>query len=219
MPAGAAFEDRVACCEMWNAEQRQSKYIINSVRTYEFVGARWRTLWDYEFMDFFLRVPLELRYGQKLYLATIRDRIFVDELAGLAQIPLTKQGPLASLTSIRGPAGSSMRTNIVRAIKRIAHLQLLKAGLAREKLKPVPHSQQTRIRLAGLGIPDGAATVAEALEHLGALEHLAPDIRGALKPWLAFNLDSLRFRTVYTMLVLAEMAKGSRSEQEFRPAV
>jgi hypothetical protein len=212
-PPGAAFDDGVARCEMWNAEQRQSKYIINSVRTYEFAGARWRTLWDYEFIDFFLRVPVELRFGQKLFLDCIRDRIFVDDLAGLGRIPLVKRGPLKALSEIQSPAQTSTVGRWMQAMKRRARLQLLKAGVARGRIGKLPPMQATRSRLAGLEIPSGPITFERALAHLGALEWLAPEIRQALRPWLGFKLDSLRFRTVYTTLMLSEMTKDFHSRR------
>jgi hypothetical protein len=41
---------------------------VNSLRAYEFWGHDWRIpFWDHELMDFFMRVPLELRIGKKLY--------------------------------------------------------------------------------------------------------------------------------------------------------
>jgi hypothetical protein len=198
---------------MWNAEQRQSKYIINSVRTYEFAGSRWRTLWDYEFIDFFLRVPVELRFGQKLFLDCVRDRVFVDDLAGLGRIPLVKRGPLKTLSEIQSPAQTSTVARWMQAMKRHARLQLLKAGVARGRIGKLPPMQATRARLAGLEIPSGPVTFEETLSHLGALEWLAPEIRQALRPWLGFKLDSLRFRTVYTTLLLAEMTKDLQSRR------
>jgi len=57
----STIDSPLMCSEMWNAEHRQASYIINSVRAYEFVGSQWRTLWDYQLMDFFLRVPTSYR--------------------------------------------------------------------------------------------------------------------------------------------------------------
>ena len=63
-PAGAA--DAI---EKWDWQERQAKFIINSVRAYEFWGYNWwLPLWDAEMMDFWARVPLELRRGEKFYI-------------------------------------------------------------------------------------------------------------------------------------------------------
>ncbi|MGB4298176.1 MAG: asparagine synthetase B family protein [Candidatus Saccharicenans sp.] len=54
--------------EEWDWQERQAKFIINSVRVYEFWGYNWwLPLWDAEMMDFWAGVPLEFRQGQKFY--------------------------------------------------------------------------------------------------------------------------------------------------------
>lgn len=63
-PAGAA--DAI---EKWDWQERQAKFIINSVRVYEFWEYDWwLPLWDADMMDFWTGVPLELRKEQKLYI-------------------------------------------------------------------------------------------------------------------------------------------------------
>ena len=47
---------------------RQSKYVLNGLRTYEFFGHDWHVpLWDKEYMDFWETVPLHLKANQSLY--------------------------------------------------------------------------------------------------------------------------------------------------------
>lgn len=82
--------------ECWNAEHRQALFIINSVRSYEHKGIRWRTLWDSEFMDFFLRVPMEFKKYKRLYTNVLRDRIFVGRASKLAEIPIAGVGDWTS---------------------------------------------------------------------------------------------------------------------------
>jgi asparagine synthase (glutamine-hydrolysing) len=49
----------LAAVDTWNWRERQAKYIVNSVRSYEFIGHGWRLpLWDNELMDFWERVPI-----------------------------------------------------------------------------------------------------------------------------------------------------------------
>jgi asparagine synthase (glutamine-hydrolysing) len=60
--------DLTSGVEKWDWQERQAKWIVNSVRAYEFWGHDWRIpLWDHEMMDFFMRVPLHQRVGKKLY--------------------------------------------------------------------------------------------------------------------------------------------------------
>jgi asparagine synthase (glutamine-hydrolysing) len=210
-PEGAALDNGVARCEMWNAEQRQAKYIINSVRTYEFVGSPWRTLWDYEFMDFFLNVPEELRYGMKLYLDCLRRKVFVNDLAPLGAIPIEGRGSLQTLTSIRPPARRpSAIGKTWDLIKRQVRLRLLKAGVSRQRVSKLERFQTSDVRLSGLGITDSSISFEEALDRLGALPALAPEVRLALRPWLGYQLHSLRFAAVFGTMVLAEMSQKGR---------
>lgn len=64
--------------EEWNWQERQAKFIINSVRVYEFYGYDWwLPLWDTELMDYFATLRLEHRLDQRLY------RSFVETQYGL----------------------------------------------------------------------------------------------------------------------------------------
>lgn len=54
--------------ERWDLEERQAKFICNSLRVYEFFGLDWRVpLYDHELMDFWARVPVDARFGRRLY--------------------------------------------------------------------------------------------------------------------------------------------------------
>jgi len=71
--------------ECWDWQERQAKYIVNSVRIYEFWGYEWRIpLWDNEFMDFWSRVPLQWRINKKLYDSYLEEKLFpLYSVAGL----------------------------------------------------------------------------------------------------------------------------------------
>jgi asparagine synthase (glutamine-hydrolysing) len=52
----------------WIIRERHGKFIINSNRIYEYFGYNYRMpLIDAEFMDFFSKVPPQLKFGKKLY--------------------------------------------------------------------------------------------------------------------------------------------------------
>ncbi len=60
--------DAVSSFEEWDWKERQAKFIINSVRVYEYFEYEWRLpLWDADLMEFWSQVPTELRFGRKLY--------------------------------------------------------------------------------------------------------------------------------------------------------
>ena len=53
---------------------RQSRYVMNQQRAYEFIGHEWRLpLWDKELLDFWEGVPPSLKINQKLYLKTLKE--------------------------------------------------------------------------------------------------------------------------------------------------
>ena len=59
--------------EEWDWQERQAKFISNSMRAYEFHGFDWwMPLWDVEFLRFWQGVPLELRKGRLWYLEYVK---------------------------------------------------------------------------------------------------------------------------------------------------
>jgi len=65
---GTNAEDAVNAFEMWDWQERQAKFIVNSVRGYEFWHYGWRLpYWDHAALDFWSHVPLRLRYQKSLY--------------------------------------------------------------------------------------------------------------------------------------------------------
>ncbi|ACS34645.1 asparagine synthase C-terminal domain-containing protein [Thermococcus gammatolerans] len=61
----------------WNMKERQSKYIVNSNRVYEFFGYKHAIpLWDRELVEFFRRVPLKYKTNKILYDDILLSDIF-----------------------------------------------------------------------------------------------------------------------------------------------
>ncbi|WP_300100625.1 asparagine synthetase B [Methanosarcina sp.] len=76
--------------EYFDFRERQAKYIINSVRVYEFFGYEWRIpLWDTELIKFFLRVAIKYRINRDLYKKYARDCLFSGDLEILKKIDCT----------------------------------------------------------------------------------------------------------------------------------
>jgi asparagine synthase (glutamine-hydrolysing) len=68
IPATSTPEDAASTYECWEWQERQAKFIVNSVRVYESFGYAWRVpLFDAELMDYWSRVPLDARVGRRLY--------------------------------------------------------------------------------------------------------------------------------------------------------
>ena len=76
--------------ESWDFNERQAKYIVNSVRVYEFFKCRWRIpLWDNALIDFFKKIPIHYREAQYLYRKYAAERLFVNAFRDLGQIECT----------------------------------------------------------------------------------------------------------------------------------
>lgn len=70
-------KDFADACEYWNWQERQAKFICNSIRVYEFFGYDWWIpLWDKPFVKFFENLPLQLRNHD--WYKTYVDLIFKD---------------------------------------------------------------------------------------------------------------------------------------------
>ncbi len=62
------LSDKGTMYEHWIWRERQAKFLVNAMRTFEVLGYDWHLpLWDTAFVDFFLKLPKELRKGQKFY--------------------------------------------------------------------------------------------------------------------------------------------------------
>ena len=67
-------EESVAIYERFEYEERQAKYVINGQRNYEFLDLNWLLpLWQHDVVNFWRDVPIEAKYQQKLYRATINN--------------------------------------------------------------------------------------------------------------------------------------------------
>ncbi len=59
--------------ELSEFEDRQSKYVLNGQRTYEFLGLDWHLpLWDRDYLDFWESAPKSAKIGQSLYKHVLR---------------------------------------------------------------------------------------------------------------------------------------------------
>jgi asparagine synthase (glutamine-hydrolysing) len=64
--------------EEWLTRNRWSKFIVNSVRAYEWFGHEWRLpLWDRELIAWWYRIPLQLRIQSKFYHRYLFERLFI----------------------------------------------------------------------------------------------------------------------------------------------
>ncbi len=76
-----------AAYEMLEFFHRQTKYVVTTQRIYEFYGYEWRLpLWENEYLDFWEKVPLEMKKEQRLYV----DMLGYYNWGGVWNIPVNK---------------------------------------------------------------------------------------------------------------------------------
>jgi len=84
------FLDMYAQHNRWCVENRESKFIVNSARAYEFFGQGWALpLWDLDIARFSLTMPIRLRWRKRLLANTLIDKVCTGPLAKLADVPRT----------------------------------------------------------------------------------------------------------------------------------
>jgi asparagine synthase (glutamine-hydrolysing) len=67
-PSSMDVNEAADLFEYHDLQERQAKFILNSLRVYESFGYEWRLpLWDQRLMDYWAAVPLPLRLGRKLW--------------------------------------------------------------------------------------------------------------------------------------------------------
>ncbi len=77
--------DHAFLMELFDWQERQSKFIVNSVRAYDFFKYSWYLpLWDRELVDFWLKIPLTLKVKKTLYLILLKKH---DEIKLFEDIP------------------------------------------------------------------------------------------------------------------------------------
>lgn len=73
--------DALEIIERYNFNERQAKFIVNSVRVYEYFNLEWRIpLWDKELINFWSEVPIEYRFKRKLFFEYASSRSELREL-------------------------------------------------------------------------------------------------------------------------------------------
>ena len=70
--------------QLWEWSERQSKFVSNQQRIYEFFNLEWYLpLWDREYIDFWINCPKDLLIEQKLYRYYLENwnykKLFTDE--------------------------------------------------------------------------------------------------------------------------------------------
>jgi asparagine synthase (glutamine-hydrolysing) len=88
--SGDSLGNFVNAIETYSHRERHAKFILNSVRAYEFFGLGWRLpLWDLGLINVVLKIPVELRLDKKCYRRYAAERLFVGDRHRLGEIRCT----------------------------------------------------------------------------------------------------------------------------------
>ena len=118
-------------CEYWDWQERQAKFICNSVRVYEHFGfSWWLPLWDLEFVRFWEEVPLALRRDRAWYVDFVQSCFADESNAGLYELD-------------NGANGSGLGTLLRR-------LPILRSGMFRGALRLLSSVAGTHNGLPGV---------------------------------------------------------------------
>jgi len=105
------LESHVSKMMAFNWEERQSKYIGNSVRVYDFFGYDWwMPLWDKEFTNYWKKIPINKRinrslyvsYVNKVYLKNSKDRAHIGNAASSGLVGVVSNSTLLSKLRLTG---------------------------------------------------------------------------------------------------------------------
>jgi len=106
----------------WCVENRESKYIVNSVRAYEFFGQGWALpLWDLDVARISLAMPVRFRWRKRLLVNTLLDKICTGALAKLADVRHTCY--YGEPTNARVPEDDYNIISKVRAIPEVGFIR------------------------------------------------------------------------------------------------
>jgi asparagine synthase (glutamine-hydrolysing) len=120
------FPDNASAFESWDLSERQAKFIINSVRIYEFMGYQWwLPFWDEKFMSYWEKIPLEYRVRQLLYKQYV-DKLY-REVTGEAPPHLINNR--STIDNIENVIKTSLKKN------KLTNYILDKSGLDKGHLK------------------------------------------------------------------------------------
>jgi len=199
----------------WCVENRESKYIVNTARAYEFFDQDWALpLWDIPIARLSLAMPVRLRWRKRLLANTLLDRICTGSLAGLADVPRTCY--YGEPTNARVPEDDFNVTSKVRVKE--------EAGLMRSvvrRLTPLlrfKHGKQPARQMAALmweycfcgSSPPDAVRVAEVMKQFGAA-YLAPEMQNELHAQGNVWLQGANLEQVLAPVILAREYQRCKS--------
>lgn len=106
--------------EMWGWQERQAKYIVNSVRVYDQFELRWwLPQWDIEFVRFWEGVPLTLRKNREWFKKWIQHEYAAETLQGVQSAEINNASDTSYLHRVLLKLARSFPKFLTRPVKNI----------------------------------------------------------------------------------------------------
>jgi len=203
----APNQNKAARYELWNGDNKQARYVVNSTRAYEFIGASWMTFWDNRIVDFFLNLPVEQKFGRRFYLNALKNRIYRGPAAALAEIPCTsgtwwnQRGQLAAKETAASRRAKRIKSAAKAVLGSVGLLHAVRNRWHRHAMQ-VPMLFQWWF---SRGQDPRLMTVAEALKPYGTLDRIPASAQAVLKPHLKMRLDLAKPQGLVASIALGEL--------------
>jgi len=211
-----SFLDMYAQHNRWCVENRESKFIVNSARAYEFFGQGWALpLWDLDIARFSLTMPIRLRWRKRLLANTLIDKVCTGPLAKLADVPRTCY--YGKPTSARVPEDDLDVQTMVPPekprcgiIKSLASRIALLAWLNNMTRKPPPADILLREHCFSLGKDPKDVHLSDVLRHYYA-QDLPRRVRAELRLHANVPLNGRDINSILTPIMLAREYRRAQS--------
>ena len=179
--------DSIAAYEKWIFENRAIRFAVNTLRIHDYLGARWRMLWDNPITDFFLKVPLEFRYGKKLYASVLQERIFTGSAEKLATIPLAKIGKWHGRQGIGLPTKQQLfGRNVMRRMGILNQYYKYKQRTVKKR-----KSDLNETYWFSNGIDPSQVEVGTVLKQKNILEHIPHELHPLLEEFSKLKINEV----------------------------
>lgn len=134
--------------EYFNWKERQSKFIVNSCRVYEFFGFDFRLpFWDGDMVEFWLAIPSAQKKGRKLLFDAERKGILVNALINIPyedEVMLKQKKNLSLKKIVKRIIPESITTNLLRLTRKkirlaegLNHIFTKQGNSVRDILAPI----------------------------------------------------------------------------------
>ncbi len=133
--------------EYFNWQEKRTKFMVNSVRTYEFFGYEYRLpYWDLEVVDFWMKISDGERMGRKIFFEAEKNGLLVDILTSIPFFGKSDRAISPSILEnlLRRILPGFLKTIILRLTKRkvefnagLNQIYALKASTVKNMLDPV----------------------------------------------------------------------------------